>query len=207
VAAAERTGQSVSGDAGAWFKDGKGRLNVLLCDGMGSGTAAREDSNCALGLLEKFLRAGLEAEEALKTVGEALALRGEEQGGFTTVDLFQLDLYSGSGTICKLGAAPTYLRRNGQVERLEGSSLPAGLSGAHCTPDLFPVKLEAGDCVVLVSDGVATGRDDGWLQQLLTEFDGLSPQELAGRILRESGRRTGGGDDRTVMVLKLDVRK
>jgi hypothetical protein len=61
--------------------------------------------------------------------------------------------------------------------------------------------------VVLVSDGVATGKDDGWLQRLLGEFDGLSPRELAGCILRESDKRMGGGDDRTVTVLKLDVRK
>lgn len=208
VAAADRAGQSVSGDVGAWFKDPKGRLNVLLCDGMGSGMAAREDSDCALRLLEKFLRAGLEAEEALKTVGEALALRGEARGGFTTVDLLQVDLYSGHSSIYKLGAAPTYLRRGGQVERVEGNSLPAGLSGGTgCQPDVFPLTLDAGDCVVLVSDGVTTGKEDGWLRQLLAEFDGLSPQELAGRILRESGERMGSGDDRTVMVLKLDVRK
>lgn len=205
VAAADREGQAVSGDTGAWFKDESGKLNVILCDGMGSGAAARGDSDCALRLLEKFLRAGLTPEGALKTVGEALALRGEEQGGFTTVDLLQVDLYSGKSAIYKFGAAPTYLRRGGEVERLEGSSLPAGLSTGE--PDLFPLTLDAGDCVVLVSDGVATGKDDGWLRQALADFDGLSPQELAGRILQESGARMGAGDDRTVMVLKLDVRK
>lgn len=205
VAAADREGQAVSGDAGAWFKDEGGRLNVILCDGMGSGPAARADSDCALRLLEKFLRAGLTPEGALETVGEALALRGEAEGGFTTVDLLQMDLYSGRSCIYKLGAAPTYLRRGGAVERLEGTSLPAGLSSG--APDRFPLTLDAGDCVVLVSDGVATGKEDGWLRQALEEFDGLSPQELAGRILRESGERMGAGDDRTVMVLKVDVRK
>lgn len=208
VAAAERTGQSVSGDAGAWFKDNRGRLHVLLCDGMGSGPRAREDSDCALRLLEKFLKAGLEPVEALNTVGEALALRGEERGGFTTVDLLRLDLFSGESAIYKLGAAPTYLRRNGQVEKVEGNALPAGLSdGTGCRPDAFPMTLEAGDCVVMVSDGVATGKDDKWLLELLGEYDGSSPQELAARILRESGERVGVGDDRTVMVLKLDERK
>ena len=42
VAGADRADQSVSGDAGVWFKDGAGKLNFLLCDGMGSGPAARE---------------------------------------------------------------------------------------------------------------------------------------------------------------------
>ena len=209
VAGADRAGQPISGDAGMWFKDGAGRLNFLLCDGMGSGSAAREDSESALRLLEKFLRAGLPPEEALNTVGEALALRGEEEGGFTTVDLLQIDLFSGAGAVYKLGAAPTYLRRGGGVERLCGGSLPAGAAaaGAAAGPDAFPLALDAGDCVVLVSDGVATGREDRWLRQLLADFDGLSPQALAADILKESGLRDQSGDDRTVIAIKLDVRQ
>lgn len=209
VAGADRQGQPISGDAGMWFKDGAGRLNFLLCDGMGSGSAAREDSENALRLLEKFLRAGLPPEEALNTVGEALALRGEEEGGFTTVDLLQVDLFSGAAAVYKLGAAPTYIRRGGGVERLCGESLPAGAAeaGAEAGPDAFRLSLDAGDCIVLVSDGITTGREDRWLRQLLADFDGLSPQALAADILKESGQRSGSGDDRTVIAIKLDVRQ
>lgn len=204
-AAADRDGAPVSGDAGLWFKDDSGVLNFLLCDGMGSGAAARADSECALSLLEKFLRAGLPTEEALRTVGEALALRGEAEGGFTTIDLLRLDLFTGRGAVYKLGAAPTYLRRGSQVERLAGDALPAGLSGGAA--DTFPLELAAGDCVLLITDGIVSGQDDLWLRSLLAEFDGLSPQDLAARVLAESGRRAGGGDDRTVIALKLDVRE
>jgi len=207
VAGADRQGQSISGDAGVWFKDDAGTLNFLLCDGMGSGSAAREDSENALRLLEKFLRAGLPPEEALTTVGEALALRGEEEGGFTTVDLLQIDLFSGKSAVYKLGAAPTYLRRGGGVERLCGESLPAGVAaGELSVPDAFELSLDAGDCVLLVSDGVTTGKDDRWLRKLLSEFDGLSPQALAAQVLQESDLRSGSGDDRTVIAIKLDVR-
>ena len=204
-AAADRDGTPVSGDAGLWFKDDAGVLSFLLCDGMGSGAAARTDSECALSLLEKFLRAGLPAEEALKTVGEALALRGEAEGGFTTIDLLRLDLFTGKGAVYKLGAAPTYLRRGAQVERLAGDALPAGLGGDGT--DVFPLELAAGDCVLLITDGVVSGKDDLWLRAMLAEFDGLSPQELAARVLAESGKRSGGGDDRTVIALKVDVRQ
>lgn len=205
LAAADRKGQSVSGDSGAWFKDDGGRLNFLLCDGMGSGPAAREDSNCALGLLEKFLRAGLEVEAALATVGEALALRGEAQGGFTTVDLFQVDLFSGRSAVYKLGAAPTYFKKPGGVERVVGRSMPAGVIPGM-KADIFPQRLGAGDWVVLVSDGVVSQREDGWLRHLLEEYQGTSPQELAAMVLAESGRREGEEDDRTVMVIRLEVR-
>ena len=72
---------------------------------------------------------------------------------------------------------------------------------------MFPLTLEAGDCIVLVSDGVTSGQEDRWLRKLLSEFDGLSPQALAAQVLQESGVRSGSGDDRTVIAIKLDVRK
>ena len=207
VAALGRDGMPVSGDAGGWFKDDAGRLYVLLCDGMGSGLAARQDSDGAMRLLEKFLRAGVEPEAALKTVNEALALKGEAEGGFTTVDILQLDLFTGKGAVLKLGAAPTYVRRGGGVERLCGSALPAGLVAGEGEPDVFPMEVQAGDCIVMVSDGITAGREDGWLRQALEQFDGLSPQELARKILADSREQVGGGDDRTVIALKVDVRQ
>ena len=60
--------------------------------------------------------------------------------------------------------------------------------------------------MVLVSDGVVSPREDGWLRRLLADYEGTSPQELAARILQESGQREGEEDDRTVMVIRLDVR-
>ena len=208
VSALGRDGMPVSGDSGAWFKDGAGRLYVLLCDGMGSGLAARQDSDEALRLLERLLRAEVEPGEALKTLSQALALRGEAEGGFTTIDLFQVDLFTGKGAVYKLGAAPTYLRRGDRVERLCGTSLPAGLmTRPDGEPDIFSLNLEAGDCVVMVSDGVSAGKEDGWLQRTLEEFDGLSPRELSQRLLAESRNHSSGADDQTVIVLKLDVRE
>ena len=79
-------------------------------------------------------------------------------------------------------------------------------AGELSAPDAFTIALDAGDCVLLVSDGVTTGREDRWLRRLLGEFDGVSPQALAARILQESDLRDRGGDDRTVIVVKLDVR-
>ena len=64
------------------------------------------ESTLAIRLLEQLIQAGVEARRALATLSSALALRGEETGGFTTVDLLQLDLFTGEGELYKLGAAP-----------------------------------------------------------------------------------------------------
>lgn len=207
VAAREKDGQTVNGDMGAWFKDDAGRLNIFLCDGMGSGQEARTDSALAVELLEKFLKAGLEPLEALRTLNDSLALRGEESGGFTTIDLLRLDLFSGEGALYKLGAAPSYLRRGGEVSRITGQSLPAGLTMlGDGQPDVLPLKLAAGDWLVMASDGVA-GAEDGWISDVLKAWEGSSPRLLAHNLLDGAAHRQTPGDDRTVVAIKLGQRK
>lgn len=206
VAAREKEGQSVSGDAGAWFKDEAGRLHIFLCDGMGSGQAARTESTFTVDLLEKFLRAGVPPTEALRTLNDSLALRGEEHGGFTTIDLLRVDLFTGEGALYKLGAAATYVRSEGKTVRLVGQTLPAGLSLQGGAPDVLPLRLDAGDWLVMASDGVA-GPEDEWITDALAAWEGDSPRQLAQELLEGATRRQSAKDDRTVVVLKLGHRE
>lgn len=207
VAARKKDGQTVSGDTGAWFKLPDGSLYVLLCDGMGSGPEASEDSSLAVQLLEQFLRAGVTPDTALRTLNSALALRGEEKGGFTTIDLLRVDLFTGEAAVYKYGAAPTYIRHGGKVSRISGSALPAGLALGEGAPDKSSFSLQAGDCVLLVSDGVAGGGEDIWLRELLSAFAGDSPKDLACALISESENRDTGVDDRTALVIRLAERK
>ena len=207
LAAQKREGQTESGDTGTWFKRSDGSLFVLLCDGMGSGAPAARESALAVRLLEQFLRSGVETPAAMKTVNSALALRDEETGSFTTVDLLRVDLFSGQGEVCKFGAAPTYLRRGGAVSRITGSALPAGLTdGDGVGPDVTKIQMGVGDCVLLVSDGVASVGDDQWVRDKLAAFDGGSPKDLAREIMEESTEKVGAGDDRTVVVIRIGKR-
>ena len=94
------------------------------------------------------------------------------------------------------------------VERIVGSALPAELvDGDNVGPDRTAVQLAAGDCVVLLSDGVAGPEEDGWVRDLLAAFDGTSPKDLAQAIMEESERRVGAADDRTAVVITLKKRE
>ena len=204
AACRRKDGQMVSGDTGAWFKHDDGALYVLLCDGMGSGRLAQKESTLAVRLLEQFLKAGVRPENALRTVSAALALRGEEEIGFTTVDLLRVDLFTGEAAVYKYGAAPTYVKKGGGVSRITGASLPAGLAGGEGgAPDVSQLRLEAGDWVALVTDGVTGGGPDQWVRDQMTAFSGSSPRELAEALLEESQRQAGAADDRTALVIKL----
>ncbi|HIY21219.1 MAG TPA: SpoIIE family protein phosphatase, partial [Candidatus Flavonifractor merdigallinarum] len=142
------------------------------------------------------------------TLSSALALRGEVSGGFTTIDLLHLDLFTGAAAVYKYGAAPTYVRKDNTVTRFTGTSLPAGLSpGEGTAPDVSRFHLEPGDCVLMVSDGVAGGEGDAWLREKLRAFQAGSPRELTRMLLDESVRRGVGADDRTALLLRLERRE
>lgn len=172
---------------------------LLLADGMGSGDAARRESSLTCRLLRQFLEADIQPEAALTTLNSAMALRGAETGSFTTVDLCVLK--GSEATFYKFGAAPSYLKKNGAVRRITGSSLPVGLRGTPAAPDITTVTLEPGSFAVMISDGVADPSRDEWLQDLLAGWGGDDPQTLANLILSESIRRERLQDDCAVQVL------
>jgi stage II sporulation protein E len=172
---------------------------------MGSGPDANRESSLAVRLLEQFLLAGVNARHALTTLSSALALRGEQTGGFTTVDLLQVDLFSGDGELFKLGAAPTYIKKGNEVQRLSGTSLPAGLPEGDTAPlDQFRLHLSPGDTVLMVSDGICGTGEDNWLKEKLSHFDGASPKDLARTLITDSPQEAT--DDRTALVIRLEKR-
>lgn len=198
-----KQGERVCGDKSSYFKREDGMLYVLLCDGMGSGEKALGESTLAVELLEQFLRAGVDSVQALTILNGALALRGEEGGGFSTVDLLELNLITAQGMLYKFGAAPSYFRRNGEIRRIVGQSQPAGADfGGRNVPDKIKLCLEPEDCLLLVSDGVSSGgEDDMWLCEMLRDFDGVSLKELTQNILGSAPET--GKDDSSAVVVKI----
>jgi len=206
VSCKSKEGETVSGDTGTWFRREDGLLCILLCDGMGSGPAARQESGLAVRLLQSFLKAGVDPEAALGTVNAALSLRGEE-GGFCTVDLLTIELYTGLCSLYKFGAAPTYLRKGDTLSCITGTALPAGLvSGEEAKPDISRFRAAPGDWILLLSDGMLSSESDEWLRESLLSYKGKSPGELAERLISGGESEGGGADDRTVIAVRLEKR-
>ena len=199
-----REGETACGDQLAVFTAGP-MLYMLLSDGMGSGPEAHAESAMTVRLLRQFLKAGIQPRPALRTINTALTLRCQERGAFTTIDLLALDRHTGAATLYKYGAAPSYLKKDGTVTRLDGGSLPAGLQDARQPPETTGVRLAPGSVLVMVSDGVTGGGDgDQWLLALLADWTGGDSQELAQLILAESRRHGGLRDDCAALALRLE---
>ncbi len=204
---APKAGQRVCGDSLTYFSGGGSSLFLLLSDGMGSGREAQRESQMTLRLLEQFLKAGIDAEAALKTMNAALNLRSDEQGSFTTIDLMSVNLLEREASLYKYGAAPTYIKRQGTVRRLTGNALPAGLHDTAHTPPAAKFPLEEDSFVLMISDGVADSSDDQWLQNLLAGWSGDDPNVLVSLVLGEAKKRRNGDDDCSAICLYLPVQK
>ena len=197
-------GQEISGDALEQFRDHSGRAQMLLCDGMGTGRPAAVDGRMAARLTSQLLRAGFAAESAARLVNVALGLKGTEQEAGATLDLLTVDLYTGRAGLFKAGAAPSFVVKRGVPRMLDGASLPIGVVDSLVGKSTA-LTLDAGDWVVLVSDG-ALADGTGWLMeqlQLCVRLD-HTPEQAANVIADAAVRRAGQRrDDITVAILAL----
>lgn len=206
VASLRRSGEEVSGDKGAYFKTDSGLLYVILSDGMGSGEGAAEDSGEVISMLEKFLRAGIGAESAMRLVGATMQIKNDRVLSSASVDLLCVNLFTGQADIFKFGAAPTFVKTPAGVSVHEGDSLSAGMRGdRENLPDHIATRLDAGSTAVIVSDGVTGGEDTEWLC-LELEKETAPGREFARRVLEEAGKRTGCSDDMTVITVNVEKR-
>ena len=206
IAAMKKQGERVSGDRGTYFKTDAGVLCVILSDGMGCGDEAAEDSRRVIGILEKFLRAGMDPAAAMKLLNSVLLLRGAENWGYATVDLMCVDLFTGQTCFYKYGAAPSYILSGRNIRRVKGETLAAGLSAGEGTaPDVVRMRLKPGCTAVIATDGVLADKEDGWLRKLL--LDGFEDMKgLARAVLREAEELYGTSDDMTVVTVRVEER-
>ncbi|MBE6964789.1 MAG: hypothetical protein E7441_01995 [Ruminococcaceae bacterium] len=206
AAVKRRSGAEVSGDSGSFFRPTNAHLALLLSDGMGSGKLAAHESAQSVKLLEGLLKSGIAPSDALSTLQAALTLKAEYTGAFATLDLMYADMFTGACEFYKFGGAPTYIKRGRQMRRITASSLPAGMSiGDGASPDRTCINLFEGDFVIMASDGISDGSDDGKLLEFLSKTDETSPKALADAILAYSFAVYGKNDDMTVAVVKIEA--
>jgi len=208
VASMKKTGESVSGDRGTYFKTEQGILCILLSDGVGSGESAARESVAAVRILERFLRTGIDPALAMKMLNSVLLLRNSNSWGFATVDLLCIDLFTGNAVFYKFGAAPSYVRSGRQIRRIRSESLAAGLAcGDQGIPDVVKMRLHPGNLALIASDGVIPEKDDSWIRNLLSSSDGANMKDLARDALKAALKQYGCIDDMTVLAVRVDQRK
>ena len=139
VCAGERgEGDGVCGDACSAKRCEGGRLLLMLLDGMGHGEEAHRQSEKTLELLTLLLEAGYTRRQAITAVnGIMLSIQEEER--FSTVDLADVDLWTGqrifgkAGRVCLVGGAGQPYEKGGR--RIPAAGNRGGSGGyLHAVP-------------------------------------------------------------------------
>ena len=207
VAKAIKETEVISGDNYSFCEQERGRMTALLSDGMGSGEKACQDSERVIELMERLLEAGFQKEAAVQMINGALAMAGEEQN-MSTLDVGEINLYTGACDFIKVGAACTYIKRGQLVDRLSARNLPLGVFQQMETETIHR-SLQSGDYVIMLSDGVLDALSQGMGEEILPELIGQmdygNPGEIANQLLTYCIKQSKGQirDDMTVLVMGI----
>ncbi len=197
----------ISGDNFSMMDMPGGRRGAVLSDGMGSGEEACRESTLVIELLEELLAAGFPEKTAIQMINTTLVI-GREEIHYSTVDMTVFDLYTGECEIIKAGASSTFIKKKDSVEHLSSTSLPIGVMN-HIEIDSVKRKLESGDFVIMVTDGVLdalpVGEQDILLETIIQGSAIANPKEMAHHILEQVLAWTGKepADDMTVLAVGI----
>lgn len=204
IARAVKTGEELSGDNFSFLELDSGEFVMSLCDGMGSGEAANEESRSVIDLLEDFMEAGFQEKAAIHLINSLYVLKADGNS-FSTVDMGIVDLFTGSCNFVKLGAAATFIRRENEVEVISSTSFPAGMF-QQVEMDGARRVLEEGEFIIMMTDGVldcfpGEAKEEA-MCSILGECKSNNPREVANYVLEKSAAASGGtvSDDMTVIV-------
>lgn len=205
IAKAVKETEKISGDNYSFYEGEDGKMVAILSDGMGSGEKACRDSERVIELTERFLEAGFHKEAAIQMINGALASSGQEEN-MSTLDVCDMNLYTGECEFIKVGAACTYIKRGRLVDRLSTQSFPLGVFG-QMEPEVMYRTLQNGDYVIMLSDGVldalSQGIGEDVLPEIIGKMDYSNPNEIANQILTYCLTQSKGliRDDMTVLVI------
>ncbi len=208
IARRAKTGSSETGDSYSFMELDNGQALLVLSDGMGSGSHAREESVAAVELLEELIQSGFDKDVAIKLINSVLVLKSSEDT-FSTLDICCVDLYCGETEFIKMGAVSTYILRDKDVSVIKSSSLPMGILN-DVDLEITKKPLKDKDIIVMITDGILDVTDtfmdqSSWLVNAIAGFNGVNPQDIADYIIQEAQKRSPNRikDDMTVLVARL----
>ncbi|MGN0514485.1 MAG: SpoIIE family protein phosphatase [Lachnospiraceae bacterium] len=213
--AASRNKQNnpVSGDSYIIEQVRAGKIMMSLCDGMGTGRQAFNDSSKVIELMELALKSGFSEHMAIELINQAVEVSISINNPIT-IDLCTFDTFLGLAGFMKMGAAATFIKRKDWVEVIQSETLPIGVLN-HVDFDCTMKKMYDGDYVIMVSDGVLDElpviAKEKMLMEIISKIQTKNPQSIAEEIINKvltRGNDEGEpNDDMTVLVMGIFSRR
>lgn len=211
VAVGARAAREVSGDIYDFLEQSEDYSLVAFGDSSGKGAAAALYGALVSGMLRSLGTDKIGPADMLKELNEVLMERKVAAQYVTLLSI----LWNASRremTIANAGAIPPLLIRHGKISQPLVAGVPLGLL-AERSYDETVLHLEAGDIVVLYSDGFqdqgdSLGREYGEvrLRDFLPTVSHLPVDEMKDALFTDLDRFRGDierHDDQTVIVMKV----
>ena len=202
LASCNKSGNIECGDCHSIIRLGQSKFLLALCDGMGSGKSAHKMSAMTLGLIENFYKAGFDHDIIMESVNKLLSINNQED--YSTLDICLIDLENGSADFIKVGSPYGLIKKEGNIEIIEGGALPIGALD-NITPSSFKTTISTKDIIIMATDGIT---DAFITQENLTDFISHlatnNPQSIAETILNEALHLNdmSAKDDMTILVAR-----
>lgn len=211
IAGAFRAAERVGGDYYGYMAMSDGSLGVAIADVSGHGVGAALYMATAKGALQSEAREILSPAELLFRVNEVLASDFSAADMFATM-AFARFLPDGRRVVWSNAGqnAPVLIRVGGEVATLPASGPAVGIVSGPRWRDAS-CRFEAGDLLVLYTDGVVEARDASrqpyGADRLIAAArkGGGAAASVRGAILTDLERHTGGmppRDDMTLVVVR-----
>ncbi|MDF2595638.1 MAG: spoIIE [Clostridia bacterium] len=198
----------ISGDVYSFMEVEDGRYLLALADGMGSGKLALEESTATIELLENFMDSGFQNDLAVKIINSVLVLKSDIEN-FSTMDITLIDEYTGVAEFLKMGAATSFILRNGEVTTIQSNTLPVGIL-KDVDMEIYKKQLKDGDVIIMVTDGMLQGGNDllgkeDTFKHFILEAHSNNPSYMAEYLVRKSRDLLGyaENDDMTIIVARI----
>ena len=192
-------GKKLCGDYYEFFRTDS-KAYIILSDGMGTGGRAAIDSAMTVELFSRLIKAGISLDTALSITNSALTVKSDDES-LSTLDVAEIDLFTGNATLLKAGAAPSFYTVSGRVKSVEIPSTPLGIL-SKVKFSRYTLKLHAGDTIVMVSDGVL-GCGNLWVKEEIKAFSGGPDASTFSENLLDLAKTKCGEnfDDMTVITV------
>lgn len=202
LASCNKSGNVECGDCHSIIRLGNDKFMLALCDGMGTGANANKMSAMTLGLIENFYKVGFDNDVILESVNKLLAVNNQEN--YSTLDVCLLDLEKEIADFIKVGAPFGLIKRDNNIEIVEGGSLPIGALDT-ISPKIHKTTISTSDIVILATDGITDAFDgEENLVEYVSKLANNNPQTIAESILNEALmlNEMSAKDDMTVLVAR-----
>jgi len=211
IAIRSRAAREISGDVYEFFEQGEEYAVIAFGDVSGKGAAAALYGALISGLLRILAPRRKSPAMLMRSLNEAL-LERKVDAVYATLMVLLWEPATHQMTISNAGAEPLLISRGGKIIAAKAEGMPIGLL-EHQTYDEVSYQAEAGDMLLLFSDGVEdqlNSEDNHFgsarVQRLLTQHDTAAPHAIVDQIFKELDEFRDGvalTDDQTVVTMRV----